>query len=255
MTLRCRAIAAMLVTSAATLPAQQTKGATIAGVVQDSLAQPVPGAEVAVRPSGRRMRTDSLGRFFFTGLDGGSYTITARRVGYRPDEWDAKLTKNGRVDIKLKLVRRVDLDTVRVVATRECSTRHLDGFFCRQRKPGGIFLDFPDIDEKNVLYTADIFRDIPGFRVDLRRSRNGPVRVPVRSNGYGCITSIVDGMPTSPANPVPTYPGDVTAMEIYLHADSVPKEYQRYTWPPGGVARSGRCSVVIYWTFRADFAK
>jgi hypothetical protein len=65
------------------------------------------------------------------------------------------------------------------------------------------------------------------------------------------MTSLVDGRPTNGANFIPEFPWDLMAVEIYAKPDSVPKELQQYTWPRGGITRSGRCSVVVYWTTRA----
>lgn len=233
-----------------TLAQQQIRGATIAGTVRDSLQQPVPAADVVAQPGNHRARADSAGNFIITDLGGGSYTVAARKLGYAPERWDVKLSKNGRVDVKFVLGRRMTLDTVTVVARSACPAYSVDGFMCRRRSGGGVFLDYADIDDRGVIETADLFRDIPGFRVDIRRTRLGPVRVPGRT-GFGCINSIVDGRPVSGANLVPTNPSDLSAMEVYLKPDSVPAPYQRYTWPAGGVSRSGRCSVIAYWTIWA----
>lgn len=240
---------------AVTARAQQpTRGATIAGTVRDSLSQPVPAADVVAQPGNHRTRADSAGNFVLTNLGGGSYVVAARKLGYAPERWDVKVSKNGRVEVKFVLARRVTLDTISVVARHACPAYSVDGFMCRRRSGGGVFLDYTDIDDRAVTETADLFRDIPGFRVDIRRTRLGPVRVPGRQ-GFGCISSLVDGYPVSAANLVPTNPSDLSAMEVYLKPDSVPEPYQRYTWPPSGVHRSGRCSVVAYWTIWAPMTR
>jgi hypothetical protein len=232
---------------------QQTTGATVTGIVRDSASNPVANADVIARPSGRRTRSDSAGRFTLTGLDGGKYTIVGRKLGYTPANWDVSLSSSGKVDIQLVLEHRMPmLDTVIVRADRKCPINTLQGFTCRRHSTNGIFLDYPDIDEKEPIYTADIFRDIKGFRVDLRSTRNGPMRVPVTTRISGCIASLVDGFPPSPARPIPENPYDLIAVEVYTRPDSVPSEYQFYTWPTrSDVTRSGRCSVIVYWTIFA----
>ena len=229
---------------------QPSAGATISGVVQDSAAQPVVGADVIARPAGRRTRSDSAGRFVLSGLDAGKYTVVARKLGFAPVTYDVALSASGKATIKLVLDHRMPLlDTVRVTADRSCARATLDGFACRRHAGGGIFLDYTDIDDKEPIWTADIFRDIPGFRVDVRNTRYGPVRVPVKP--LGCIASLVDGYPPSLARPIPDSPYDLIAVEVYVKPDSVPREYQMYTWPNYDVTRSGRCSVIVYWTLRA----
>jgi hypothetical protein len=235
---------------AAVLPAQQTTGATVTGVVRDSASRPVVDADVIARPGGKRTRSDSAGRFVLTGLDGGKYTIVGRKLGYTPANWDVSLSSSGKIDIQLVLEHRMPmLDTVIVRADRKCPTNTLEGFACRRHSAGGVFLDYTDIDDKEPIWTADIFRDIPGFRVEVRNTRYGPIRVPVKP--LGCIVSLVDGYPPSLARPIPESPYDLIAVEVYAKPDSVPREYQMYTWPRGDVTRTGRCSVVAYWTLRA----
>ena len=241
-----------LTLSGAAASAQQT-GATVTGIVRDSAQQPVANADVIARPSGRRTRSDSAGRFTLTGLDAGKYTIVGRKLGYTPANWDVSLSSSGKVDIQLVLEHRMPtLDTVVVRADRKCSIATLDGFACRRKSTNGVFLDYTDIDDKEPIYTADIFRDIKGFRVDVRNTRYGLTRVPVTTRISGCITSLVDGFPASPARPIPESPYDLIAVEVYARADSVPQEYQYYTWPNrNDVTRSGRCSVIVYWTVHA----
>jgi hypothetical protein len=231
--------------------AQQTTGATITGVVRDTAARPIAGADVIARPGDHRTRTDSTGRFTFRNLDADKYTVRARKLGYAPEEWDASLSKGGRVDIQLVLKYTMPaLDTVQVRADRECSRQSLDGFVCRRRaRSGGLFLDYTDIDDKEPLWVADLFHDVKGFRIDVQPTRQGPMPVVHHALAWGCVTMLVDGRAQTGASRVPTDPYDLIAVEIYARPDSVPKEYQEHTWPrSGNVTRSGRCSVIVFWT-------
>lgn len=243
------AVALLLATGA---PLFAQSGGTITGVVRDTSGAPVVGADVSVRAGEVRARTDSSGRFVLSGLGADKYTVFARKLGFAPTTFDVSLGKNGHVDIKLVFDQRMPLlDTVVVHGERECSAFSLDGFTCRRHSENGVFLDYTDIDEKEPIYTADIFRGVPGFRVETRSSRDGPVRVPVVANGFGCINVLVDGYERTMARRVPDSPYDLLAVEIYAKPDSVPKEYQRFTWPAGGITRTGRCALVVYWTLRA----
>jgi Carboxypeptidase regulatory-like domain len=233
--------------------AQQPDGGRITGIVRDSASLPVAGADVIAHPGERRTHTDSAGRFIFSDLDADHYTIRARKLGYAPEDFDVKLSKNGHVDIQLVLAHRMPLlDTVTVRADRKCPEFTLEGFVCRRAAGTGLFMDYTDIDDREAIYTADLFRDIKGFRETLRPTRNfGPIRVVQTSVPWGCVKSLVNGREVTPANPIPDYPFDLVALEIYARPDSVPQQFQQYTWPRGDVTRSGRCSVVVYWTQRA----
>lgn len=242
---------ALLVFSSVSAVAQ-TRGATISGVVLDSTKQPVAGADVVARPGEHRTQSDSTGRFIISGLDGGSYIVVARKVGYGPDRWDVKLADDGKVDVRFALGKRaMQLDTVVVAARGECPPHTLAGFSCRRHYGGGVFLDYPDIDESGARETAELFGQIPGFRVEILPVQGIPTRVARLSNRSGCISALVDGRPASPANIVPRFAADVVALEVYLKPDSVPEVYQRHTWPGAGASRTGRCALVVYWTIWA----
>ena len=226
------------------------QGGSLRGVVRDSADRPVANAEVVATPGPHHARTDSLGRWTMTGVDGGQYRVHARKLGYSPGEATADLHDNGTLDVALTLEHRVaNLDTVVVNADGTCPERSLDGFLCRQKRGGkGVFMDYMDIDDKDQLSTADLFRDIPGFRVDVRPTRNGNRRIPVPA-GLRCLVSLVDGRPATAANFIPDLPGDLMALEVYTTPDEVPKEYQRYIWSGGQ-----RCGMAIYWDMYAKLS-
>ena len=226
------------------------QGGTVRGVVRDSAGRAMMNADVVATPGPHRARTDSLGRFVLAGIGGGKYVLHARKLGYSPGEATADVHGDGSVDVTLVLDHRLaNLDTVVIRADGSCPDRSLDGFVCRKaRGDKGVFMDYLDIDDKDPLSTADLFRDIPGFRVDVRPTRTGNRRIPV-PNGLHCLISLVDGRPATAANFVPDVPWDLMALEVYPTATDVPKEYQRYVWES---SRGERCGMAIYWT---QFAK
>lgn len=238
---------------AARIGAQQT-GATITGIVRDADARPIAGALVTVRPSDRTTETDSAGRFQFTGLGADSYTVRARKIGYRPESWDVKLSKTGSADVKLELGAMPQfLDTVRVSADGSCpATRGIESFLCRRQRPGGVYLDYTDIDDLDKNFVGELFYNMRAFRVDFRVDRSGPVYTVHTFRNSGCINSLVDGRELTGVNTIPIWTGDLIALEIYARPDSVPRELQRYTWPQrgGDITRSGRCALIVYWTNR-----
>src|SRR5437867_12813553 len=130
-----RALAVIAVPSLSAFAQQQTRGATIAGTVRDSSSRPIAGADVVAQPGNHRIRSDSAGNFVLTGLDGGAYTVAARKGGYGPDRWDVSLSKSGRDVVKFVLGRRVQLDAVVVDVPPDCTAFSLDAFESR-RQPG-----------------------------------------------------------------------------------------------------------------------
>jgi iron complex outermembrane recepter protein len=132
----------LLLVAALAVGAQQT-GGTISGIVRDTAARPIAGAIVTVIQANRSAETDSAGRFQITGLGDDNFTVRARKIGYRPESWDVKLSKSGSAELKFELVASPRLlDTVRVAADGSCpNTRGIESFLCRRQRPGGMFLD------------------------------------------------------------------------------------------------------------------
>ena len=251
MSLRCRVpLLLALSVIARNAPGQ----GTIKGSVTDSAGRAIANADVLLKPASKRTRTDSTGRFVLTPLSNGSYTVTARKLGYSPDSYDVRLSTGGAVDVKLVLSVSA-LDTLKVLAAADCSLYTLDGFFCRRRGGGGLYLDYPDIDDRGALFKGDLFRGLDGFHVTLQSTQRGVLPIPERSNGT-CLLYIVDGRVVGSWNGVPLYTRDLAAMEIYVSPDSVPKHLRRITtWDLPRQTRTGRCSVAYFWTIYAPYAK
>lgn len=234
----------------------QTGTGEIAGTITDSARVPLADADVFLRGATRRVRTDSAGAYHVTGVRPGSYTLIARKVGYRFEEAEVAVRAGATVRQDFSLGRRVVLPTVQVTARAECPLgTTIEGFFCRQERGGGAFLDYPEIDYYAQTYTADIFRHIRGFRVATRRTASGwtePVPVHLAGN---CVLYVVDGQVTG-WDAVPVNTKDVTAIEVYVRPDTVPPEIRREllfsrapSRLPGGSPRS--CDAVVIWTRRA----
>jgi hypothetical protein len=229
----------------------QRGGGTIAGVVRDTAGKPVAAANVTLHPGDRRAQTDSSGRFAIDGLGDDSYTVRARKFGYRPDSWDVKISNAGRVEVKLAMENAPTLlDTVRISGSQPCPVQTIRAFLCRRQRGGGVFLDYTDIDDKEKTYVGELFYDVPEIRVDFTIGERGPVYA-ISSRRAGCINSVVDGKWASLAFPIPEMTGRLIAMEVYTRPDSVPKELREFLWPKsGGLTRTGRCIVIVYWTNR-----
>ena len=70
----------------ATVGAQQTPGtASITGAVTDSASeQPLGAVQISITGTRRGASTDEAGQYTITGLPAGTYTVVARRLGYKP---------------------------------------------------------------------------------------------------------------------------------------------------------------------------
>jgi hypothetical protein len=81
-----RLFAALLLTAAGTAASTQAQGTgRITGTVTDAAAaRGLPSAQVRIVGTRLAAQTDDEGRFTITGVAAGTYSIEARRLGYRP---------------------------------------------------------------------------------------------------------------------------------------------------------------------------
>jgi len=243
---RQSAVLIALAMNATVLAAQDGRG-RITGSVADTLRADLPNVEIVLRPTGRRTRTDSAGRFVFADVRNGAYSVAARKVSYAPEFYDVKLSEGGMVSLAFTLKRRVVLDTVRVAARSECPLRTLDGFFCRRRFGGGVFLDYPDIDDYGAQFTGDLFRSIKGFRVSMQSTERGVMPYPVRAPSR-CVMYLVNGNVVEWPS-VPLYTRELSSMELYLRPDSVPAGIQDLMRLDAAIGTDvRRCDAVVFWT-------
>jgi hypothetical protein len=214
--------------------------ATIRGVVRDSTGRPMANADVIAIPGNLRARTDSTGRFMFGEMENGRYVLRARRVGYSPVEWTVDLQKSGGTDVQIVLATRLPmLDTVFVTDGRRCEVAKYEGFMCRRATAKGTFVDYTDIDTMQVVYTADLLRDVGGFATTVISTRNGPTRI---ATGANCTIVLVNGVATSWSS-IPDAPYLISGIEVYKDPKDIPKEYSRFTWG------KERCWLVAFWTY------
>ena len=68
----------------------------ITGTVMDATTEaPVPFAEIVLNETGTSTTTNENGRFNYSGLEPGSYTLTIRAEGYEASEKDVEVNEEG----------------------------------------------------------------------------------------------------------------------------------------------------------------
>ena len=241
----------------ASLAAQKT--GIIAGTVVDENGQPIRDVQIVASADNAHATTDSAGHFEIRNLDGGQYNVRARRIGFLPARTTADISHAGRADLHIEMkTRPAILDSVVVLADGKCPERSFTGFYCRRRVAKGVFLTDDDIFDKNAREPGDLFRDMPGFRVELRPSIWGPMPTPISTKGSRCLNALVNGRLPSPTNQLPRFADQMIAVEIYITPGDVPTEYQQYAWGRAGrqtsmyddhgASSSEHCALVVYWT-------
>ncbi len=142
------------------------------GVVLDTLRQPLPLAEIILFGGGDNARhvarADPQGRFSFTGLGSGDYTVTVRRIGYQPI----------RVTLTLNMRKPYSVEFLMVPIAQRLSDVLVEAERGARARKGGPLLTGEVVDEfQQPVPNAEIL--ISGFRPRNR----GPFQVQADAEG------------------------------------------------------------------------
>ncbi|HYS68829.1 MAG TPA: carboxypeptidase-like regulatory domain-containing protein [Gemmatimonadaceae bacterium] len=218
--------------------AQTVAPVTLTGVVLADDRTPLSDAVLGLERGGQtlyRARSLSDGHFTFTDVPGGMAAITIRRLGYlqRRLEFDlnAATTKEP-FEILLTPVA-TDVEAV----TIEGASGRLQGFNDRRvRNNFGYFFDQNDIRRKGPRYVSELFRTIPGARLQASRRAGNVLEL------RNCTPRIwIDGVRADGAEIDELIsPSEIAGLEIYPSFAGVPAEYMD--------KENRACGVVLVWT-------
>lgn len=207
--------------------------ARVTGVVRSTGDLPVASAEVTVRGTVARTRTDSIGRYALAALPAGTQMLEVRRVGYAVAERPVELRADTAVTADVRLQRVVNLDSIRVVAI---SARYTEFEEHRKHNLFGRFLGEKEMEwQRRMPYASDIVEKFPMFRV----YGEGPKAVVIDNTFYPpCkVNVVVDGMEHQGINDTPSM--IIGAMELYRAGTAMPAEII-----------DNRCGAIVIWTKR-----
>jgi len=219
----------------------QLRGATVHGLVRDSMGAPVAGVDVAITGSGMRTRTSDSGVYRIAGLAPGPATLTARRIGYRAFSRSLQLRDGEVMTVDIRLtVSAALLSGIQVTAPREPYEARLAGFYARMARHVGRFVTRERIDRANNANLSALLRELPGVQIGAN-SMQGRV---VRLRGADCPPLVfIDGVPASAGefDLDMIEPRSVEGVEVYSGAASVPPEFS-------GPRDLDRCGVIAIWS-------
>jgi TonB-dependent Receptor Plug Domain/Carboxypeptidase regulatory-like domain/Gram-negative bacterial TonB protein C-terminal len=241
-----RAIAAMTMLAVALVarPAGAQVGELgtggVHGTVKDSLGFPIGGVQISIRNAELRAESDEEGQFLLAKSRAGTTTIRLRRIGYRPDSTTVEVLAGQTIEVGVVLQRvAMELRPLVVVGRRQLSG-NLAGFYERMSHGIGNFLTKEQIERRNPSNMTDLFRMVPGARVESR----GFNRV-VRFRGARCAPlTWLDGTPlyAGEFDLDAIDPRSIEGVEIYSGPASVPAQFM------GNRNLSSACGTVILWS-------
>jgi hypothetical protein len=221
--------------STVTLP-PLTGTASVSGVVRGVGGLPLGEAQVRVLGARGTAVSDARGRFSLDDLPSGTQVLEVRRIGYLLAQQPVELRSGRTVTQDVQLRRIVTLDSIRVLAQR---SRYREFEFNRKANRFGKFFTVDSVEQRHPLYTSDLFRMTPGFKVAgfaldaVVKSSRGASSI---SKGECSPNIVIDGMPHQEINLIS--PSDVGAMEIYRPGEPGPLQYNE------------GCGVIVIWSKR-----
>lgn len=227
-------LAVLAAPSAATA---QAGGAAVWGRVVDADGGRGLGqVEIILQGTGAPALTNDRGQFRIHRVPPGVYVLRARRLGYqvRVDTLDVPEGVSVEVVVELS-VEPIELEGLEVV-TRSLllETR---GFYERKSQGfRGVFLDRPTIEDRDPLYVADLFRNIPGVEVVDGARLIMSQSVNLMGGGRGCEPALwLDGVRSGMRNYDFIRPDHLEGVEVYT-GGGAPGKY------------NDLCGTVVIWT-------
>lgn len=240
--LRFAAFASLAVTRfASAQEATPDSASRISGVVLTSDDRPVPAADVALIGLGAA-RTDSLGRFDFRGVPGGTVFVRAQRIGFAPIMQSVQL--DGVHPIRLTLHFGETATTLTPVVVRDSvvAMREPTGFELRRATGHGLYITQDDIARRRAQRVEFLLASLPGFEVDS----SGVVRVDRgRTSLFGdnCgdgVQLLIDGVAVNGSYTLRSLsPSSLRGIEVYRGIASTPVELR---------SPRAACGTVAIWT-------
>jgi hypothetical protein len=221
------------------------------GGVEMTLVSTATGSALSATPL--RVVTNDSGEFFFDTPPTGKLRMTARRIGFKPQEKGFKLDVGAtrQEDFELEGIAEL-LDSIHVTGVQ--GNGRMAEFWNRRVAGLGVFITRADIDRRKPYRPSDLLRTVNGVRVTgdnamdrpeiqmgrtsvLPATRGGAVQL-----GGRCVVNYyIDGNWVSPG----TFhiddiaPSSIEAIEVYRGPAEIPPRFRQ---------RETACGLIVIWT-------
>lgn len=226
-------------------PDQSTRAQLVGAVIDRQTGDPIPSARVNISRlddgvSAWSGIADEEGEFRTSLLSLGEYQVEVEAPPHVPVSQGLQLSEAGVIDVRVEMVG-VDyqLDPIVAVARRQTRLQR-EGFYDRVEQGLGDYLTRADIEAVQPMWTTDLFRQMPGVRVQLGSTPRQDTVVLARRGG--CVPiMVVDNVPINTGVPLGLLnerynPYDFEAIEVY-RGQMAPARYGPTD-----------CGVVMFWT-------
>lgn len=233
-------------------------GRVVGRVVDRESGRPLAAAEIELGDGGERAVADAQGYFALDEVPPGDRPFEVRHFGYQPVADTVSVIADRTVDVRVAMsATPFELEPIVVTAVRD---RRLEmrGFYDRrewsERLGQGVFFEKEAIERRRPVRISHLIGDAQGIRLDCPSSRGCTIRsatargrrLPGSSVGCESVTVYLDGVRVISGDRGAgvsidelVLPAEVTAVEVYTGAASIPGEFSGPT---------AQCGVVAIWT-------
>jgi hypothetical protein len=215
-------------------------------VIDQRSGHAVPGVVVRLRPSRMSALSDTAGRFRFERVPLGEYRLQAEHIAYALNA-TALVVGHDDLDVVVPLTpEAIPLQPI-IVSVFSRRLEHV-GFYDRQKRGVGTFIDRKQIDSMNVQDASDLLRRVPGLRLVPQNTRNSgePRNATVGRRAHCRFAFVVDGTRT-----LQDFEMDMLAapalegIEVYQGLAEVPPHFKAH-W--SSASDFSLCGVIAIWT-------
>ncbi len=224
-------------------PAAAQRASLTLQVVEAETGRPVADARVSVSGVGRSALTDAQGRAHVAGVPAGRRMVSVARIGYATESAAVEFARGDvEGDVELR-PQAVALDELAVRSGGRVAKLRDNGFYQRQLRGMGAYMDRGQIARRNATQMIDVFRQVRGFEIAYT-PRGQPMLQTSRGVCRARPLIYVDGIqmadPDGRGDPSDfVHPDQVEAIEAYAGMGAIPAEYN---------VTGSACGVILIWT-------
>ncbi|MFL5605923.1 MAG: carboxypeptidase regulatory-like domain-containing protein [Gemmatimonadaceae bacterium] len=213
----------------------------VAGVVTDSLQQPMSNVQLSFDGLTVAGRSDNAGRFRLTDVMPGTQTLEVRRVGLDPVRRVVDVVPGATTTLSLTLTKTQLLEAMIVTAQRNRNTAELNDALRRHRGGSGTILLEEEIAKRSSIQS--LLQGIAGVRV-VQTQGSTPWVVMMRKGATECVARLfVDGRENDYDYLTTMSPDQIAIVEVFVHGALAPI----FTAGRSVYGRDEQCGVVLFW--------
>jgi hypothetical protein len=218
-------------------PVDTAARGAISGVLTDAEGFGYSEARIVLDDSAET-RSAGDGRFTFGDVRAGTRKLEIFSIGMMPIVTSVDVFPHDSATVALQLRRVTTLDVVRVIAPSNRARRIAEGIEERRRSGFGYTMDMTELAAHTTF--ATVLAEMPGTRLESREGRfNAYVG---DGRGGQCIPEVwIDGHHMAMSTLAMIRPKDVTAIELYSRAATVPMQYRL-------MEQRMLCGAILVWT-------